>query len=560
MVRASAFLAILVGCVGVFPSPALCNPGLGTAVGFQVSLQDTPRHSAFRVPAAMRGRVDFWKDVFAKYGKHQVVIHHREFPQVVFGVLDFSAEAATMDPVSLDRHMDRVEKQTVLSMKEQIKELVGGAEPATAFQKNFVEKMEGVPAPSRSYKRLLDEDLLRTQTGIRERYAQAVSRAWRYLPAMEHIFTSDYGLPKELTRLPFIESSFDYTAYSSVGAAGIWQFMPRTARSHRMLVGRYVDERRDPIKATRGAAEYLRLAYQELGSWPLAITSYNHGVGGVRSKVRQAGTSQIAELIEHPSERYFGFASTNFYPEFLAAVEIFEEHEKYFPEVAVQPPLRLVSYTVKSPMSGAQAAKQVGVGVESLREANYALLDPIWRGSARIPAGYVLQVPVERQGRSEKLETPEPVRSRIVTTDPGSEGKMYRVTRGDTLERIAERYNTTPSELVQLNRLSSRRVEPGQVMYVPKGAVGAPSFEVEPNRPEVPAVALPAAPIREARPSKQSSHKIARVESAPKRYTVRKGDTLFSIATKSKCSVADLKRLNGIKGNTIEAGRSLKLP
>lgn len=560
MIRASAFLAIVVSCVGAFPLPALCNPGLGTAVGFQVSLQDSPRHSAFKVPAALRGRVDFWKDVFAKYGKHQVVIHHREFPQVVFGVLDFSAEAASMDPIELDRHMDRVEKQTVLSMKEQIKELVAGNDPTTPFQKNFVEKMEGVPAPARSFKRLLDEDLLRTQTGIRERYAQAVSRAWRYLPAMEHIFTSEYGLPKELTRLPFIESSFDYTAYSSVGAAGIWQFMPRTARSHRMLVGRYVDERRDPIKATRGAAEYLRLAYQELGSWPLAITSYNHGVGGVRSKVRQAGTSNIAEILEHPSERYFGFASTNFYPEFLAAVEIFEEHEKYFPEVAVQPPLRLVSYTVKSPMSGAQAARQVGVAVESLREANYALLDPIWKGSARIPAGYVLQVPVEREVRGGKLETPEPIRSRIVTTDPASEGKMYRVVRGDTLERIAERYNTTPSDIIQLNRLSSQRVEPGQVIYVPKRAAGDSVAELRAVRQQIPATDIPVVTSRQVQPVKAVSSKAARVAPQPKRYTVKKGDTLSSIATRSRCSVADIKRLNGIKGNTIAAGRSLKLP
>lgn len=87
---------------------------------------------------------------------------------------------------------------------------------------------------------------------------------------------------KRANTTPFIESSFDYSAHSSVGAAGIWQFMPRTARVYKMAVGRYVDERRDPIKATRAAAKYLKTAYDALGSWPLAIVSYNHGVGGVR--------------------------------------------------------------------------------------------------------------------------------------------------------------------------------------------------------------------------------------------------------------------------------------
>ncbi|MEN9845463.1 MAG: hypothetical protein RIS36_610 [Pseudomonadota bacterium] len=556
MKRVAALALVISTFMVGFAYSADATPGLGSNLGLQSGMRESSMVGPFQVPAKLRGRVDFWKDVFAKYGRNQVVIHHREFPQVVFGVLDFSSEAETMSDVELKHHKDRVEKETVLSMKGQIRQLVNGEEPSTPFQESFVERMEMVPQGSRSYRRLLDEDLLRTQTGIRERYAQAISRAWKYLPVMEQIFTSEYGLPKELTRLPFIESSFDYTAYSSVGAAGIWQFMPRTARSHRMLVGRYVDERRDPVKATRGAAEYLRIAYQELGSWPLAITSYNHGVGGVRSKVRAAGTSNISEIIEHPSERFFGFASTNFYPEFLAAVEIFQDHDKYFPEVSVQPPLRLVAYPVRTPMSTTQASRQLGVPLENLKEANYALLDPVWKGSAKIPAGYVLQVPVQYTDKMNEVRTPEPIRSRIVTTSSG-EGRMYRATRRDTLQSIAARFNTTPERIAQMNRLTSHAVELGQVILVPQSGL---STSAQATSPET-VVAAASEPAPEMPVTKVSVRpKKTAVAPTTRTHKVRKGETLGSIAARYGRSIADVKRVNKMRGSTVVAGQVLRIP
>jgi membrane-bound lytic murein transglycosylase D len=524
-------------CVlGWVPARAEATPSFGASAGYRPSSQDSSGQGAFRVPAKLRGRVDFWKDIFAKYGNKQVVVHHRDYPQIVYGVLDFSAEAQTMGPIELDRHMDRVERQTVAEMREQIRALVNGEEPTTPFQKSFVQKMSQLPPEARSYKQVLDEDLIRTQTGIRERYAQAMMRAWRYLPAMEHIFVSEYGLPKELTRLPFIESSFDYTAYSSVGAAGIWQFMPRTARAHRMLVGRYVDERRDPIKATRAAAEYLRSAYQSLGAWPLAITSYNHGVGGVRSKVRAAGTDDLADIIEDPRERYFGFASTNFFPEFLAAVEIFENHEKYFPEIPVQPALRLTAYPIRSPMSTTHAAQQLGISIESLKEANYALLDPVWKGRAKIPAGYVLQVPVKYNERMGRLDTPKPIHSRIVDVPDvvvASSGQAVR--RAQVVDDPNVDVSGTSAQMIKLNQMAA-----------------SPSVENIDG--------VPSQKISEGTPSRARSTKPAVSKSAQQKHRVKSGETLFTIAQRCKCSVNDLKRVNRIKGSRVNVGQTLLIP
>ena len=185
--------------LGGLVAQAEASPIFASNERYNAGATDASEQGPFSVPAKLRGRVDFWKDVFAKYGNKQVVVHHRDFPQIVFGVLDFSAEDQTMGPIELDRHMDRVEKQTISEMREQIRALIKGQEPSTAFQKSFVQKMQQLSPEARSYKVLLDEDLIRTQTGIRERYAQAMMRAWRYLPTMEQIFVSEYGLPKELT-------------------------------------------------------------------------------------------------------------------------------------------------------------------------------------------------------------------------------------------------------------------------------------------------------------------------------------------------------------------------
>jgi membrane-bound lytic murein transglycosylase D len=476
----SLFLIVCVW-LGACAQGAKATPSIASEdqsqFGQDVDVEEVPRErrsvGPFAVPAGLRGRVDFWKDVFAKYSSKQVVVHHREFPQIVFGVIDLEAETRDMGPIEFERHKDSVVKRTVLAVQQAVEALARGEAPSSDFQTKVVHLMSEVPGGAGKYRRIVEEDLIRTQTGIRDRYVEAVRRSRRYLPMMEHIFVNEYGLPKELTRLPFVESSFDYTAYSSVGAAGIWQFMPRTAKAHQMKVGKVVDERRDPLKATHAAAQYLRSAYQSLGSWPLAITSYNHGVGGVRSKVRKAGTSDIVEIIEHPGERFFGFASSNFYPEFLAAVEIYEDWRTYFPEVKEEPPLRLVSFPLAAPASPQHISHVLNIPLDELREANYALLDPVWRGAAKIPAGYTLRLPAHYEDRTGRILPPES-RSRAVKvipvmySPPVSRGKgSYVVKRGDTLGEISRKTNRSVEALRRANKLKGNSIKAGQRLVVP---------------------------------------------------------------------------------------------
>src|SRR5438128_176574 len=140
-----------------------------------------------------------------------------------------------------------------------------------------------------------DDKRLHSQRGLRERFAEGIRISRRYFPEMERIFR-EAGLPVELIRLPLIESCFNLRAYSKVGAAGIWQFMPRTGRLF-MRVDNLVDERRDPISSPRAAAPFLTRVHDMLDTWPLAITAYNHGPEGVARGVDEVGTTDIARIV-----------------------------------------------------------------------------------------------------------------------------------------------------------------------------------------------------------------------------------------------------------------------
>jgi membrane-bound lytic murein transglycosylase D len=505
------------------------------------------RNPEFITPAGLRGRVDFWKDVFAKYERNQVSVHHRAFPQIVFEVVDLRTEAAEMEPAAFERYRKNLLEGRVKRITEAMKPLSEGKEPSNELEQLVADKMSYIKDIPNRYTWTLKEDLVRTQSGIREKWLAAIERSGRYLGIMERIFVDEYSLPIEITRLPFVESSFDYTAYSSVGAAGIWQFMPRTGKQFRLTVNSIVDERRDPIKATDAAARYLSSAYRSLGSWPLAIISYNHGVGGVMRKVREAGTSDIATLLENPTTKGFGFASNNFFPSFLAAVECYDERKTLFPEMTVAAPLKLTEYRLPRAMSVAHVTRQLGMSEENLKQANYALLEKVWSGRALIPSGYVLRVPEEYGVRLASLRAPEVGVSPVAAASSSVYGgASYRVRKGDTLGKIAKHYGVSTAKLLELNGLKSEVLKVGQVLVVkaPQAAKGREaSGSKEPAKKAPP----PASEKKSKGPATNS-------------YRVRPGDSLSSIGKRFGTTPEALKKLNGMKGSNLKAGQTLAIP
>ena len=349
----------------------------------------------FPYPAALRPQVEFWKKIFATYSKYEVVIHDSETMKI-YKVVDFQPlldeeglDEATVLQVRQEQSKIKLEQiRTILLKLHQCGEDCGDL---TAEEQRVWDMYRNVNDPDK-FRAAASEDRLRAQVGIRERFREAIQISRRYLHAMEEIFRRE-GVPVELTRLPFIESSFNVGAYSKVGAAGIWQFMPSTGRLYKMRVNNVIDERRDPLVATEAAARLLRENYESLGTWPLAITAYNHGLGGVAEAVDSVGTTDIEQIIRHYRGKRFGFASRNFYPEFLAALQVEKNYENHFGSLQMAAPLTSDKVRLDCPIPLRTAARFVNADEDDLLSLNPSLGAAVRNGRAAVPRGYQLRVP-----------------------------------------------------------------------------------------------------------------------------------------------------------------------
>jgi membrane-bound lytic murein transglycosylase D len=251
-------------------------------------------------------KIKFWESIFNDYTSDQLVIHDLLQPDLVLGVVPFvkgTKQSMNTYPKIYD---------------EAIADFVKLGMDAKALSPLHKRIWSAYAKDDRAQSRLLSGRVdLRTQLGLADIFHAAALRAQKYLPKMEKIF-ADHDLPIEITRLPFVESMFQIEARSKVGAAGLWQLMPSAAKPH-LVVNRNRDERGLPLKATFAAAKIMRANYKALGTWPLAITAYNHGTNGVARGVKQIKSTNLADLILSYRSSTFGFASKNFYAEFLAA-------------------------------------------------------------------------------------------------------------------------------------------------------------------------------------------------------------------------------------------------
>ncbi len=302
----------------------------------------------------------------------------------------------------------------------------------------------------------VDLERVRAQRGIKERTAAGLKRSGRHIVQMQQIFR-DRGLPIELTYLPIVESSYDVNARSNVGALGMWQFMRTTGRQY-MRVDRSIDERRDPIESTRAAASFLQQSYETLGNWPLAVTAYNYGPGGMSRAVAAIESDNLVDLIRDYRHPYWGFAPKNFYAEFLAAVEVGKNVNQYFPELQLDPPLAIQEIELKNSVALSALAKNTGLTRDQLLGWNPALSTQ----TRLVPAGYRVKVPVDSKtqpvievAQSQAKEQPQVVR--------------HQVKRGETLLQIARRYGASADRILKMNGMGkSHRLQAGTTLLIPK--------------------------------------------------------------------------------------------
>ena len=305
---------------------------------------------------------------------------------------------------------------------------------------------------------------VRAQLGQSDKFKKGIQYAGQYLSVLENIFRSE-GLPLELTRLPFVESMFNNYARSHAGASGLWQIMPSTGRENGLKVNATLDERNDPIKATLVAAKVLKQNHETLGNWPVAITAYNHGKMGMFRITNKLGTKDIVEIINSHSSPTFGFASKNFYAEFLAAVHVEENYQKYFGQLKIEKPFTFDVVKLDKYVSLASLVYYTNIAKETLVELNPALSLRVLRGTQLIPNGYDLRIPQDRKEDFLVAYKRIPKHQKFVQQ---VRNRFHRVRHGDTLSYLAKKYRTSVEAIIEINDLDdSRFIRIGENLKIP---------------------------------------------------------------------------------------------
>jgi membrane-bound lytic murein transglycosylase D len=423
------------------------------------TLSRKPYIGSFPYPDELRPQVEFWKKIFSQYTTRQAVIHDNWYVEVIYTVVDLSGNDLKSEADKRKAVDKAIEKYG--EILEELEKKGGTVETMTEEEKAIYMLFRKVSENG------LDKeakDRIRGQIGQKDRIMKGITISGQYVEEMERIFR-EANLPVELTRLPFIESAFNIHAYSFVGAAGLWQFMKYTGKSY-MRIDNLVDERRDPIKATEAATKLLAANYKQLGSWPLAITAYNHGAGGMQKAIAQIKSKDIADIILKYKGDGFGFASRNFYPEFLAVLEIMSDPKTYFGDVPRNPPLRYDEVVIKDYIKMSDVITYCSISEEDLRTLNPALREGVFSSRYMVPKNYVLKIPSGSKANFEVKYAQIPSSQKYASLD--SMDKKHKVKSGQSLSAIAKLYKTSIKAIMAANSLKNRdRIKPGQVLRIP---------------------------------------------------------------------------------------------
>lgn len=358
--------------------------------------QGKVNYHKFEVTQKVAEHVWFWEAVFSSYNADNMIIHDTRYPNIIVDVVDyrqFSAQYNGGRVLSREQKsdwVDRYVKRYELALSRFHERGKDAAQFGPMEKRILAVYSRHRPALADL---LAGKATLRTQQGMADQFKTAAKRAEVYLPYMERIFRQQ-SMPVDLTRLAFVESMFNTKARSKVGAVGIWQFMPETARSF-MLVNRYIDERQSPIKATYAAASFLKQNFKELGTWPLAVTAYNHGPAGMKRAARTLGTKDLSTIIYRYKSPTFGFASQNFYAEFVAARNVYNRSfaKKFNRD---HNPLNITAIKLNKPTSVSELINKTPLDEKTLREFNPCIQKEYFASQRHkpLPRNYELVVPI----------------------------------------------------------------------------------------------------------------------------------------------------------------------
>jgi len=468
----------------------------------------------FPQPESLKPDVNFWVKVYTEVTTKEGFIHDSEHLNIIY-------ERVSFPPGTSYRARQKIVKQKKKYFKEVLEYLaLNPNKPLETMLYRRIKNLWPKGTTADEFQRAADN--IRFQLGQSDRFKEGLVRSGRWMPFIKKEFNK-LGIPEELSSLPHVESSFRSDARSHAGAAGLWQFTRPTGRRF-MRVDHVVDERLDPFLATKAAGQLLKKNHEKTGTWPLALTAYNHGAAGMRRAVESTGGTDITKIVREYKGRTFGFASRNFYNAFVAANRIEQQPTGYFG--AIQRDKAQVIEEVKLPTYYTAEGLISAFGVKNniFKSLNPALQKTVWLNNKYVPKGYKLRLPEGvTLSKSQRLIASIPRREKATKQKPDV---AYKVRKGDSLSKIARRFKVSSRELVAINGLRSRhKIRIGQLLKLPSSARG-------------------------------------RVASSQGKtfYKVRKGDTLIAIAKKFAVSSSDLATRNRLKSkNHVYVGQKLRI-
>ncbi|WP_445714473.1 LysM peptidoglycan-binding domain-containing protein [Flavobacterium sp.] len=362
-----------------------------------------------------------------------------------------------------------------------------------------------------------------------------------YFPMFEE-HLAKYNIPLELKYLAIVESALNPKAKSRVGASGLWQFMYPTGKQYNLEVTSYVDERYDPLKATEAACQYLSSLYGIFGDWSMVLAAYNCGPGNVSKAIRRSGGSQNYWNIRKNLPR----ETANYVPAFLATFYIYEFKKEHgiLPKKAPLTYFETDTIMVKKQMSFKHIAELLDISEEQLE-----FLNPIYKLKV-IPfetdKPHYLRLPKEKMGlfvsNEEKvyaylayIDTQKEKQVYVASSEnetlhEGSQKQLHyhTIKSGESLGKIAQRYNVSISHLRSWNNIKGNTIHAGKKLKIYSNKKAVAKFESKTNNDGT--------------------------------YTVKSGDSLFSISRQFPgVSIEDIKKWNDISGDNIQPGMKLKI-
>lgn len=384
----------------------------------------------------IKNNVRFWEKIYSIYSLNDAVIHDSDDLSRIYEIVHLlDSELPASKRINRE-----TQQRTRDNYSKILKKIAHSKKAATAEERRIAAFFKG----SQRFKDMAKAaDNVRSQTGQKERFLEGVIRSKSYMKKMKEIFRS-YKLPQDLAYIPHVESSFNTKAYSKFGAAGIWQFTRETGKQY-LKINYSLDERLDPISATRAAAQYLKNSYRLLDNWPLAITSYNYGTSGTLRAVKAKGSYE--NIFSGYDKGHFKFASKNFYPEFLAALKVAKQLEnrrkikqQHIPSVRY---LKLHGYIHID-----RIESHFRLSRTEIKELNPALRNPVFAGEKLIPKGYSLRLP-----NSEKINRSSNSIPSSFYADTQKLSIFHKVKKGETVGSIAKQHGISNKSLSKANNL-----------------------------------------------------------------------------------------------------------